>query len=79
MANDHIFIQCRHCKEQRSLAKYYPTLGHGVWFPEKVCNFIEKHMKCSPSFGDQTLNGDRCFDLITESDDAFVFKPKQGG
>lgn len=49
------------------MAKYYPTLGHGVWFPERLCDFIDKHMECSPHFGSMDLNGDRCFDLFTDS------------
>ena len=79
MANDRIFFKCRHCSETKMLAKYYPTLGNGVWFPEEVCNWIEKHMKCSPAFGGMDLGGDRCFDLFTESDDRFneLYKPKK--
>jgi hypothetical protein len=59
------------------LAKYYPTLGHGVWNPQKVCEWVEKHMRCSPNFGKMNLGGDRCFDLFAESDDRFheLYKP----
>lgn len=67
MANDRIYIQCKHCREKKTLAKYYPTLAHGVWHPKSVCEWIEKHMECSPAFGGFDLGGDRCFDLFTES------------
>ena len=71
MANDRIWIKCRGCGKKRSFAKYYPTLGHGIWFPKAVEDWVEKHMKCSPNFGKQDLGGDRCFDFIAESDDNF--------
>ena len=77
MANDRIFFKCRGCGETKMLAKYYPTIGHGIWFPESVSEWVEKHMECSPNFGGMDLKGDRCFDLFTESDDRFneLFKP----
>ncbi len=53
------------------LAKYYPTLGHGIWDHEKLDAWVEKHMECSPHFGKVDLQGDRCFDLFTESDPRF--------
>lgn len=68
MANDRIYLKCRGCGATRSLAKYYPTLGYGVWWPDEVAQWIDKHMRCSPHFGEKDLNGDRCFDLFTESD-----------
>ncbi len=73
MANDRIYMTCRGCKDITSLAKYYPpSMGHGVWNPEKVVAFIDKHIECSPNFGKGDLGGDRCFDLWTESDPAHV-------
>jgi hypothetical protein len=71
MANDLIFFKCRGCGETKILAKYYPLLGHGVWFPDSVSDWVEKHMRCSPNFGKMDLGGDRCFDLFTESDNRF--------
>lgn len=68
MANDRIKIICRNCKEYTTFAKYYPSLGHGIWHFKSLDEFIEKHMECSPNFGKSNLGGDRCFDLITESD-----------
>ena len=70
MANDRIFIVCRHCRDRGLLAKYYPpqTIGHGVWNVARLEAFVEQHMRCSPAFGQSTLEGDRCFDLIAESD-----------
>ena len=79
MANDLIFLKCRTCGHTKMLAKYYPTLGHGVWYPDEVSRFVEKHMECSPNFGYDDLKGDRCFDLFTESDDRFqeLYKPEK--
>ena len=66
MANDRIFITCRGCKAKAMLAKYYPT-NMGVWNRDKLCDFIDNHINCTADFkGD--LEGDRCFDLSTESD-----------
>ena len=70
MANDRIRIKCRKCSEEMTFAKYYPTLGHGIWFHEHLDEFVTKHMECSPSFGGPDLNGDRCFELFTESESA---------
>lgn len=68
MANDRIIIKCRHCGETLTLAKYYPTLGSGVHMPYTVTAWMDEHMRCSPHFGETDLNGDRCFDLFTESE-----------
>ena len=68
MANDRIFIKCRHCNECMTFAKYYPTIGHGIWFHESLDEFVIKHMMCSPAFGGMDLEGDRCFDLLTEDE-----------
>ena len=70
MANDRIRIKCRKCGEEMTFAKYYPTLGHGIWSSHipYLEEFVSKHMECSPYFGGDSLNGDRCFDLFTESE-----------
>lgn len=68
MANDRIRMTCRHCGSERTLAKYYPEMAHGIFDPDAVCEWVEKHMECSPAFGTMDLNGDRCFDLSTESE-----------
>lgn len=70
MANDRIYIVCRQCGSQKMLAKYYPGGPMGVWFPEAVEHWVDKHMRCSPASVNfcPTLNGDRCFNLIAESD-----------
>jgi hypothetical protein len=73
MANDRIFIICRHCKAGNLLAKYYPS-NAGVWWPDRVKDFVDKHIQCSPEFGKVDLDGDRCFDLIAESDPRFVWE-----
>jgi len=66
MANDRIFLRCRNCGESTLLAKYYPS-NYGVWDRDQLCDFIDKHIECSPFFGRMDLHGDRCFDLFTES------------
>lgn len=71
MANDRIFLKCRHCGDCTMLAKYYPTIGHGIWNHEKLDEWVDKHMQCSPHFGEIDLKGDRCFDLFSESDSRF--------
>ncbi len=70
MANDMIFFKCKHCSKTKMFAKYYPTLGHGIW-SESFVDWVSRHMECSPSFGGYDLAGDRCFDLFTESDSRF--------
>ena len=67
MANDRIIITCRNCKETTMFAKYYPTLGHGIWHLDHLDEWVYNHMKCSPNFGGMDLKGDRCFDLSTEN------------
>lgn len=67
MANDRIYMKCRNCGKEKMLAKYYPTMGHGIAFPAEVICWIEEHIMCSPHFGENDLHGDRCFDLFTES------------
>ncbi len=70
MANDRIFMKCHGCGETKMMAKYYPTIGRGVWFPESVSEWVEQHMwSCVETKMD--LEGDRCFDLFTESDERF--------
>ena len=71
MANDRIYMQCRYCYKTVLLTKYFPSPGEGVWDPTKVSDFIERHISCSPHFGSVTLEGDRCFDLFTESSKEF--------
>ena len=67
MANDRIFIECRHCNEKTLFAKYYPS-NYGVWDMRKVASFIDEHMGCNPNVGiKMDLNGDRCFNLWTEN------------
>ncbi len=51
-----------------TLAKYYPIMGHGIWFHDSLDEFVTKHMECSPSFGKMDLEGDACFTLFAESD-----------
>jgi len=68
VANDRILIQCRGCKDTRTLAKYYPD-NYGVFSTAEVVAFIDKHMGCSPHCGKGNLMGDRCFDLRAESAD----------
>jgi hypothetical protein len=81
MANDRIFFKCRHCGETKMLAKYYPTMGHGVWDQDVVADWVGKHMMCSPAFYQMNLQGDRCFDLFTESDNRFqeLYQPAKDG
>lgn len=75
MANDRIKITCKKCSESMTFAKYYPTIGHGIWDEKSLSDFVHKHMQCSPAFGGMDLDGDRCFDLSTDSENAVVDKP----
>ena len=77
MANDRIHIRCRNCGRVRTLAKYYPTIGSGVWEPQVLADWIDQHIQCSPNFGREDLNGDRCFDLMVESEEGFVFPEEE--
>lgn len=67
MANDKIFIKCKHCGEHTTLFKYYPS-NYGLFHPDWVDAFAEKHFHCSPHFGKMDLEGDVCFELVVESD-----------
>ena len=67
MANDRLILKCRNCGDTMTFAKYYPTLGHGIWSPEKLDTWVSQHMMCSPRFGGIDLGGDRCFDIHTEN------------
>lgn len=67
MANDRIWLECKHCGCKTLFAKYYPTLETDIWFQGKLGDFINRHVKCSPEFGNDNLKGDRCFNLMTES------------
>lgn len=64
MIGDKIYIVCRHCLAATVFAEYHPVVGGGLQLSEE---WIEHHVKCSPSFGKNNLNGDRCFDLFTIS------------
>ncbi len=74
MANDRLWLRCRHCGEYGALAKYYPSLGHGIWSPESLDKFVWKHMECSPNFGQHDLAGDTCFTIHAESARDFVYR-----
>ena len=70
MSNDRIIIKCRHCGLTYLFAKYYPS-NYGMWYPECVEDFVDRHMSCLPNIGGHDLQGDRCFDLFTESDERY--------
>ena len=71
MANDRLFLKCNTCGTTHLLAKYYPSLGHGIWDGERLDNYVTKHMLCSPEFGATHLNGDSCFSIFAETDPKF--------
>ena len=81
MANDRLYFKCRNCGETKMLAKYYPTMGHGIWFPDAVSDWVKTHMECSPNFGMSNLRGDGCFDVFAESDERLseLWQPGEEG
>ena len=61
------------------LARYFPSMGHGPRDAEdlsKIGLFVSLHMECSPHFGGMNLEGDRCFDIVAESDEMVPVKLK---
>lgn len=68
MANDRIYIKCRHCKATFLFAKYYPS-NYGLWYPKEFEEWVDQHMGCGEH--GISLNGDRCFDLCAQSSDDF--------
>ena len=68
MANDRLWLICKHCKKEVLLAKYYPIKSHSrLWSAEHLVVFIETHIEHSPNFGHNDLNGDTCFEIGTDS------------
>ncbi len=67
MANDRIFIECRHCHEKKLLYKYYQGMGSYVYPTSGALQeFIDKHLtEQNPGVN---LNGNPGFDLATESE-----------
>jgi hypothetical protein len=62
---------CKNCGDKQLLAKYYPSMGHGMWSVEAFAVWVEKHMECSPYFGLFDLKGDNCFEVRSESSGFF--------
>lgn len=72
MANDYIFIKCKHCGHWTTLMKFYPgeayvpsdnwALGFTKWLDWHGANCLP-----NPFGGD--LGGDALFELMAESDD----------
>ena len=82
MANDRIFLKCRHCGKTKSFIKYYPS-AHGIQSSNfyDFAKWINRHMECNFDVGvKMDLGGDRCFDLFTESDERFndLYDPEIG-
>lgn len=74
MANDRLYMRCRTCGEAKMLAKYYPG-PHSleIWDSDAMSKWMSDHLECNSGvWCHATMNGDRCFDLFTESDDRFL-------
>ena len=68
MSNDKIYIKCKGCGKTTTFATYFPkTLSV---CGEIVSLFVQKHQNCINHIGND-LSGNRCFDLMPESDDRF--------
>lgn len=63
MSNDRIYLVCKSCGKKGLLGKYWGVRFDG-W---DIMSFSEEHVRCSPNFGLQTLKGDECFKVETES------------
>lgn len=70
MANDRLYFKCKNCGEHQAFAKYYPG-NYGVWFPEKMAEWVKTHMGCSDNIWANDLGGDSCFTVFAESDPEF--------
>ena len=66
MANDRLFLECRHCGAMQLLMKYYPGGNSYLWEKKVIEDFMSGHVKCSPNVG-MNMGKDRCFNLVTES------------
>jgi hypothetical protein len=68
MANDRIYMTCKHCDARGLLYKHYPGGGY-VW-PDAEA-FIRRHLdECHPSGWALDLDGDPGFTLHAESAEA---------
>ena len=70
MANDRIVFACRDCGERFTIYKYYPSHGYTPesWTPERIGDFIQKHVQeCRPNGFAMDLGDDCGFVLLTEA------------
>jgi hypothetical protein len=67
MANDKVFLVCKHCRRAIAFMNYYPNTGlYWVGQEERLTNFISEHSKsCNRPVG-VDLGGDTRFELLTE-------------
>lgn len=67
MANDRLFLKCKHCGEEEVLARYLVT---EIDVRERSLPFFVRHHieNCSPRMYHGDLGGDSVFDVVTESD-----------
>jgi len=70
MSNDKIYIKCKGCGKFTTFARYFPKRLES--WGDGISQFIEEHQNCIEHccVGDD-LCGNRCFDLMPESDDRF--------
>ncbi|KKL73158.1 hypothetical protein LCGC14_2077720, partial [marine sediment metagenome] len=67
MANDRLYIECKDCKKFIMFLKYFPYGRSYTWDNSELEVFMLKHINCSKP--EQTLHGDRCFNIFAESAD----------
>jgi DNA-directed RNA polymerase subunit RPC12/RpoP len=65
MANDRVFIRCRHCGGWKMLLKFFPSTG-STTRDNNVLEWLDAHADCHPRKYEIDLNGDPGFDLYTE-------------
>ena len=69
MANDRLYMECKNCKKIMMILKYYPSGNSYVFDAKHLEDFLVWHLNCSKPT--QDLNGDRCFNIFTESSDYY--------
>ncbi len=71
MANDRLYLVCRHCDARKCLTKYYPSCWHSGDERARengaaVILFVEEHIGCSPRAHHGDLDRDTIVTVETE-------------
>lgn len=66
MADDRVYIKCKHCGGWKMLLKHYAGQGPMTW-DNGILEWLDTHAYCHPNWGEHSLD-DPGFELLTETE-----------